>query len=511
MSLAGGATISAGANGSNTLTLSGTEAQINAALATLSYQGNLNFNGSDTLTVLSTDSDGTPLSDSDNVSITVDAVNDAPVATGNTVTATEDIPLVIGPGEFSFTDVEGNGLQSVTISGLDLNGGTLTHSGGTVTVTNGMTIALAELADLTFTSALNDSTNSSFTYTVNDADLGIISATMNITVNPAGDPAVIGGVDTGAVTEDAGVVGNNISTSGTLTITDPDVGESTFQAGTITGTYGDLTIDTAGNWSYVADNTQAAIQQLDDGESMTDTITVTSFDGTTHNVVITINGAEDGSVIGGTTTGSVTEDGTLTSSGTLTITDTDVSDPTDFVDVATTASDNGYGTFAMTGNTWTFTLDNNHADVQALDTGESLTDTFTFTAPDGTTQQVTVTINGAEDTPVFDSTAVTAATEDSAYSYTITTSDVDIETVTITAPTLPSWLTLIDNGDGTATLSGTPTNAEVGSHSVVLNVSDGSLSSNQSFTIVVANTSDPAVIGGVDTGAVTEDLAVVAE
>ena len=40
VSLAGGATISAGANGTATLTLSGTQAQINAALATLSYQGN---------------------------------------------------------------------------------------------------------------------------------------------------------------------------------------------------------------------------------------------------------------------------------------------------------------------------------------------------------------------------------------------------------------------------------------------------------------------------------------
>ena len=39
VSLAGGATISAGANGSSTLMLSGTQAQINAALASISYQG----------------------------------------------------------------------------------------------------------------------------------------------------------------------------------------------------------------------------------------------------------------------------------------------------------------------------------------------------------------------------------------------------------------------------------------------------------------------------------------
>ena len=61
VSLAGGATISAGANGSSTLTLSGTQAQINAALASLvSYQGNANFNGADTLTVLSTDATARP-------------------------------------------------------------------------------------------------------------------------------------------------------------------------------------------------------------------------------------------------------------------------------------------------------------------------------------------------------------------------------------------------------------------------------------------------------------------
>lgn len=76
-----GATISAGANDSGSLTLSGTQTQINAALATLSYQGNLDFNGNDTLTVLSTDSAGTPLSDSDTVDITVNPVNDAPINT----------------------------------------------------------------------------------------------------------------------------------------------------------------------------------------------------------------------------------------------------------------------------------------------------------------------------------------------------------------------------------------------------------------------------------------------
>ena len=49
VTLAGGASISAGANGTNTLTLSGTQTDINATLSTVSYQGNAHFNGSDTL------------------------------------------------------------------------------------------------------------------------------------------------------------------------------------------------------------------------------------------------------------------------------------------------------------------------------------------------------------------------------------------------------------------------------------------------------------------------------
>ncbi|MGV0960374.1 MAG: Ig-like domain-containing protein, partial [Limnohabitans sp.] len=75
--LTGGATVSAGANNSATLTLVGTQAQINAALATVKYTGVLNYNGADTLTVVSTDKAGKL--DSDTVAINVTPVNDAPI------------------------------------------------------------------------------------------------------------------------------------------------------------------------------------------------------------------------------------------------------------------------------------------------------------------------------------------------------------------------------------------------------------------------------------------------
>ena len=41
---------------------------------------------------------------------------------------------------------------------------------------------------------------------------------------------------------------------------------------------------------------------------------------------------------------------------------------------------------------WTYTLDNSNATVQALNVGQTLTDTFTATTVDGTAQLVTITI-----------------------------------------------------------------------------------------------------------------------
>ncbi|UTW43995.1 VCBS domain-containing protein [bacterium SCSIO 12844] len=42
-------------------------------------------------------------------------------------------------------------------------------------------------------------------------------------------------------------------------MSDTDTGEAVFNAETISGTYGDLTIEADGDWSYSADNSQSAI------------------------------------------------------------------------------------------------------------------------------------------------------------------------------------------------------------------------------------------------------------
>ena len=73
------------------------------------------------------------------------------------------------------------------------------------------------------------------------------------------------------------------------------------------GTYGSFTLATNGAWTYTASNTNPAIQALGAGDTLTETFTVTSADGTTSSVVVTINGTNDAAVIS-TGTGSVTED-----------------------------------------------------------------------------------------------------------------------------------------------------------------------------------------------------------
>ncbi len=107
----------------------------------------------------------------------------------------------------------------------------------------------------------------------------------------------------------------------------------------------------------------------------------------------------------------------------------------------------------------------------------------------------TLAVANVNDTPTFTSTPVTTATEDSLYAYAVTTADIDVgDSRTLTLTTAPAWVTLSDHGDGTATLSGTPTNDLVGVHAVEVRVEDaaGALAV-QSFAITVGNTNDAPI------------------
>jgi VCBS repeat-containing protein len=91
-----------------------------------------------------------------------------------------------------------------------------------------------------------------------------------------------------------GGTGGVLQTNGTLSISDLDPGQSTFVAQTATAGnhgYGSFSINAAGAWTYAATNNQASIQSLTAGHTLTDSFTVTSFDGTaTQDVTVTLVG-----------------------------------------------------------------------------------------------------------------------------------------------------------------------------------------------------------------------------
>src|SRR5207302_963051 len=101
----------------------------------------------------------------------------------------------------------------------------------------------------------------------------------NVTIHRSNDVPVNGGVSTGGVTENVNVVAGNISTSGALTIADVDAGQSnvTVQASSpLSNGFGTFTLAANGAWTYTANNSLPAIQQLGAGQSLTDSFTAIS-------------------------------------------------------------------------------------------------------------------------------------------------------------------------------------------------------------------------------------------
>ncbi len=161
-----------------------------------------------------------------------------------------------------------------------------------------------------------------------------------------------------------------------------------------------------------------------------------------------------------------------------------------------TITDNGDGTAVLSGTPGAI-------DLGAHDVILEATDGIIATP----IQQVfTITVYDQNTPPVFTSVPITDGIEDQLYQYTLTANDANFWAVlSFAAPTLPSWLVLTDNGDGTALLEGTPLNEHVGNNPVIIEVTDGvSQPVQQSFTIDVTNTNDAPVFTSVPVTTATE-------
>ncbi|QSI78358.1 VCBS domain-containing protein [Niveibacterium microcysteis] len=484
--------------------------------------------------------------DTDTLTITIVGTNDVPVIGGTTTgtvveaggvaNAIAGTPNASGTVTVSDADAGQSSFQAVAPASLNGTYGTFTFNAATGAWTYALDNTKAATQALTNGQIVHD------TLTVTSLD-GTATKAIDVTVTGANDTAAITGTATGTMTEDVAVTSGNLTAAGALAVTDVDSGEAVFATpATLAGTYGTFTFNTTtGVWTYAANNSQAAIQSLGAGQSLTDSITVKSADGTASQVIsVTINGANDGATIGGTATGTVVEAGgvanaiagTPNASGTVSVSDADAGQSV-FQAVAPASLNGTYGTFTFNAATgaWTYALDNTKAATQALTNGQVVHDTLTVTSLDGTaTKAIDVTVTGANDTAAITGTATGTMTEDVAVtsgnltaSGNLAVTDVDSgEAVFATPATLAGTYGTFTFNTTTGAWTYAANNAQSAiqslgagqslTDSITVKSADGTAS--QVISVTINGTNDGAVITpatpGADAGAVKEDVTLTA-
>jgi len=474
-------------------------------------------------------SDGTA-TDTALLTITVTGVNDDPVATNDTGAVNEGETLTVSNGsgdivENNDTDADDSSSLTVTSirTGSTEGSGTAGTLGVALTGTYGQITVNANgsysyVANQDAANALDAGVTATdvFNYTISD---GTASDTATITITITGvDDDITAVDDTDAVNEDATITRSadtsydidsddtdpDTNSSSTITAIRKGGSEGSGDAGTIgsglTGTYGTLTMNADGSYSYVAD--QAAADALDAGDTATDVFnyTVTSGSQTdTALLTITVTGINDAPVAANDT-GSVNEDATLTvanGSGDLVENnDTDL-DPDAVLTITEirTGSTEGSGTSGTVGSSltgtygtitvnsdgsYTYVADQDAAD--ALDAGDTVTDTFNYTLSDGTatdTATITITITGVDDdiTAVDDTDAVDedgSISRSAGTSYDLDSDDSDPdEDDTTSTSTITAIRTGSTEGSGTA---GSLGSGLTGTYGTLTVNSDGSYS-----------------------------------
>ena len=274
----------------------GGTAVLNAG-GTVTFTPSANFNGPASFTYKA--SDGAAQSNSATVTMNVAAVNDAPLAVADTLSATEDTQVIYTAAQLlgNDTDVDNTNAQLSIASVTSGTGGTAVLNGnGTVT----------------FTPSANFNGPASFTYTARDGSATSNSATVTVNVAAVNDnPTVTAGAQSVQLVE-LGVVVGAASANRTLTKGDVDSGDTAVYDGaalttdgwatsnggstyTKTGTYGTATLTTGTNVvSYALDNADTDTNGLAANAGVSDPFTVYVKDGSTGTVSTAVNFAITG-------------------------------------------------------------------------------------------------------------------------------------------------------------------------------------------------------------------------
>jgi hypothetical protein len=122
-------------------------------------------------------------------------------------------------------------------------------------------------------------------------------------------------------------------------------------------------------------------------------------------------------------------------------------------------------------------------------------------------QVFTITVSNINDAPEFTTTPNTDATQDTLYTYSIGVRDVDVgDTITLSLAQAPAGMTLMQTAQGPQ-LSWTPTANQVGTADVTLSATDNTATTEQSFTIIVADKNDnPVITSSAPTTAIEDTL-----
>jgi uncharacterized delta-60 repeat protein/CSLREA domain-containing protein len=428
---------------------------------TVTYTPAADWNGVDSYTY--TVSDG-ELTDTATVTVTVTAVNDAPVAVDDADTILEDGSSTVDVLA-NDTDVENDPLTVVSVT-QGANGSVTDNGDGTITYTpdpdwNGV---------------------DSYTYTVSDGAL-TDTATVTVTVTAVNDAPV--------AVDDADSIAEDGSSTVDVLANDTDVENDPLTVVSVTqGMNGSVVDNGDGTVTYTPDPDWNGVDfytyTVSDGE-LTDTATVT----------VTVTAINDAPV--------AVDDNTGTDEDTPVVitplaNDTDVDGDSLSVDSFTqpangTVTDNG-------DDTLTYTPDGDW----------NGTDSFTYTVTDGQATDsatVWVVVAPVNDAPVAADEAV-STDEDTAVVISVLANDFDVDgdILTVESVTQGSNGTVADNGDGTVTY--TPAQDWNGTDSFTYTVTDGALTDTATVTVVVGGVNDaPVAVDDVDT--VTEDGSVIVD